>query len=237
MEHYINSLGLGFNITGGVGVFLTTLVLVLLAEMGDKTQLLVMAFSTRYKIRQVIIGVGLSIVILNLIAVLMGSIITTLVPTRYIQFLASIVFIIFGIMAFRKDNDEEEKEKTFKINPTLAIAASFFVAELGDKTQLATMAFAAQFKMPLQVFLGAVIAMVIADSIGLIAGVAINRYISPAKIKILSGVLFIGFGIIGLGSMMPQEQLSAIIQSTVFMIGLGAILIMFMLVLAKRVKD
>lgn len=217
----------------GLTPFITTLFLVLLAEMGDKTQLLVIGFTTRYKVRQVVIGVISSIIVLNALAVLMGSIITTLIPMTYIQLLAAIAFIIFGIMAF-KNGEEEEKAKAYKINPTLAIAAAFFVAELGDKTQLATMAFAAQFRAPVQVFLGAVIAMIIADMLGIVAGVALNKYISPKYLRIVSGVMFIGFGFIGLGSLMPQSRLAPIINSSVIMIGICALIVIMMLVFAVR---
>lgn len=231
MGEYINIFG-----TGGIPVFLTTFVLVLLAEMGDKSQILVMAFTTRYKIRQVIIGVIVSIILLNSLAVLMGEIITTLIPTSYIQFLASIAFILFGLAAFKKEDEELNKSSKIRLSPTVAVAASFFIAELGDKTQLATMAFAAKYKMPLQVFLGATIAMIIADFIGLIAGAALNKYISPKYIKIVSGVLFMGFGFVGLGTLIPTSQLSPILNSTAIMLGITALVVILLLMFASKKK-
>ena len=234
MEHILNISNISF--TQSATIFITTLIFVLLAEMGDKTQLIVMAFATRYKLRQVIVGIMISLILLNGLAVLMGELLTAVIPIVYIQILASITFIIFGLLSFRKMNNTLEKEKTVKISPTLTIALSFFVAELGDKTQLATMALAAEYRAPLQVFAGAILAMVIADAIGLVAGVALNKYIPEKYIKVVSGVLFIGFGLIGLGSLIPQEELNNILQSTVFMIGIGALAIIFYLIYVPRFK-
>lgn len=231
MENYLNMNGLAAS--GGMGIFLTTLIFVLLAEMGDKTQLLVMAFAARYKLRQVVVGVVLSIIVLNTLAVLAGSVVTTVIPINYIQILASISFIVFGIMAFRDDADEKEKDKTIKISATLTVAVSFFIAELGDKTQLATMAFAAKYGAPLQVLAGSVIAMVIADTLGLLVGTAVNKYIPQKYIKAISGLMFIGFGFVGLGSLIPQDQISRLSQSVVLIVGLASLLMILLIELAS----
>ena len=234
MEHILNI----FNgsLTQSAVIFITTLIFVLLAEMGDKTQLIVMAFATRYKLRQVITGVIISLILLNGLAVIMGELLTTVIPITYIQVLASIAFIIFGLMAFRKEDDRYERERLVKISSVLTVALSFFVAELGDKTQLATMAFSAEYRAPFEVFTGAFIGMLIADMLGLAVGVALNKYISPKVIKIVSGLLFIGFGLIGLGSLIPQDELNNILQSIVFMIGIGALSIIFYLIYAPKFK-
>lgn len=235
MENYLNLDGL--TASRGLGIFLTTLIFVLLAEMGDKTQLLVMAFAARYKLRQVVVGVVLSIFVLNILAVLAGSAVTTFIPINYIQILASISFIVFGIIAFRDDEEQKEKDKTIRISATLTVAVSFFIAELGDKTQLATMAFAAKYGMPLQVLAGSVIAMVIADTLGLLVGTAVHKYIPQKYIKAISGLMFIGFGFVGLGSLIPQEQITKMSQYVVLIVGLIALLaILFIEVMSINVK-
>lgn len=215
-------------------IFFVVLTFVLLAEMGDKTQLLVMAFATRYKLRKVIIVVTLSIIGLNAIAVLMGSLITRIIPIYYTQVLASILFIIFGILAFKKEKEKEEKDKVIKINPTLTVATSFFIAELGDKTQLATMALAAKYQAPFVVFLAAVTAMIIADMIGLIAGVALNKYIPKKYIRVFAGFLFIGFGVLGLTSLLSTEQMAAIINAISIVLGVGVLIVIYLLFLRTK---
>jgi putative Ca2+/H+ antiporter (TMEM165/GDT1 family) len=86
-------------------------------------------------------------------------------------------------------------EKTF-IATLLTVAVSVFIAEIGDKTQLATMIFASDAKTSLwAVFLGSAIALVAAAGIGVVAGAALSKVISPEILKIIAGVGFIAIGI------------------------------------------
>jgi putative Ca2+/H+ antiporter (TMEM165/GDT1 family) len=86
-------------------------------------------------------------------------------------------------------------EKSF-IATLLTVAATVFVAEIGDKTQLATMLYASDGKASLwAVFLGSALALVAAAGIGVVAGSAISRYVAPETLKIIAGVGFIAIGI------------------------------------------
>lgn len=78
----------------------------------------------------------------------------------------------------------------------LTVAVSVFVAEIGDKTQLATMLFASDAKTSLwAVFLGSAIALVAAAGIGVVAGSTISKFVSPDTLKIVAGVGFIAIGV------------------------------------------
>ena len=90
--------------------FLTSLVFVVLAEMGDKTQLLAMAFATRYRWQTVMWGVFAATLLNHLFAVMAGSYLPRFVPMQYFNITAAASFILFGLWTIRGDNlDGEDK--------------------------------------------------------------------------------------------------------------------------------
>jgi putative Ca2+/H+ antiporter (TMEM165/GDT1 family) len=172
---------------------------VVLAEMGDKTQLLAMAFAAKYRSTSVLIGVFFATVLNHALAVAVGNFITRVAFAQlWIETLASISFILFGLWTIRGDRLEGEDERNTKFGPIITVAVAFFIAEMGDKTQLATIALATKFKAaPISVLVGTTTGMLIADSIGILAGVVLRRRIPERKIKFISAAIFILFGFIG----------------------------------------
>lgn len=172
---------------------------VVLAEMGDKTQLLAMAFATKYKASKVMLGVFIATVFNHALAVAAGNWITRFEGAQvWIQGLASLSFIFFGLWTIRGDKLEGEENRTTKYGAVLTVAVAFFFAEMGDKTQLATIALAAKFPVnPVWVLAGTLMGMMIADAIGIFVGVMMCKNISGRKIKLVSAVAFILFGFIG----------------------------------------
>ena len=149
--------------------FMTACIFVVLAEMGDKTQLLAMAFATKYNWKTVMAGVFVATVFNHLFAVAVGSYLTEFVPMSTIQLAASISFIIFGLWTIRGDKLEGE-DKDRGMSPFWTVAVAFFIAEMGDKTQLATVALAAQFNSLIPVWMGTTTGMMIADGFGVVVG-------------------------------------------------------------------
>ena len=122
----------------------SVLAMVFIAEMGDKSQFLLVALSSKYKVKDIMIGTALAISILNLMAIVLGAAIGKVIPAEYVSIAAGIAFFFF---AFSSLSDEEENEKTSNGKDKAAIFVifgTFFIAELGDKTQLATMTIAAE---------------------------------------------------------------------------------------------
>lgn len=190
---------------------LKTFLLVLIAEIGDKTQLICMAFASKYKVRDVAIGVAAATVLLNSLAVILGSCLSSIVPFNYIQIIAAFCFIGFGLWTIKGENDEEEEvERKTKFGPIVTIATTFFIAELGDKTQLMTFALAAQFKQPVFVLSGAVLGMLIADGIGIAGGAWLKRYIPDTLMKWGAAFIFLAFGVITLFKALPERFIKAI---------------------------
>jgi Ca2+/H+ antiporter, TMEM165/GDT1 family len=180
-----------------VTAFLTSLVIVVLAEMGDKTQLLAMAFASRFRWQTVMWGVFVATAANHLFAVLVGNYLTNIIPINYIKIAASASFIIFGLWTIRGDTLEGE-DKRFSFSPFWTVAIAFFIAEMGDKTQLATVALAAEFNTIVPVWTGTTAGMLIADAIGIGAGIVLHKNIPEKKIKWFAALVFIAFGLWGL---------------------------------------
>ena len=173
---------------------LITFLIISAAELGDKTQLLTLGFATRYPVWKVISAVFAATAILMALAVLFGGAINYYVPEFYLQLAAGIIFIIFGIWILFGKEVEEEKVKGNK-NPFLIVFASFFLAELGDKTQLATLTLSAKYGTPFQVWLGATLGMAGVNVIAALAGTWIKKVVSAKTIKWIGAAVFILFGI------------------------------------------
>lgn len=177
--------------------FIAVLGLVFLAEMGDKTQLVAMAFAAKYSALKVMTGIIIAVSLLNFMAVLLGSFITSIVPLNIIKVIAALMFTGFGLFNLKEGKDEE-KERTFKLGAVATVALTFFIGELGDKTQLMTITMAAQYNSPFAVFFGSVAGMLAADSLGVLLGSTVFRKIPQKAVKIISSGIFIFFGTIGL---------------------------------------
>jgi len=179
--------------------FLLAVGAVTLAGMGDKTQLLAMAFATKYKASKVLTGVFIATVLNHALAVAVGNFIARFQTIEiWIQGLASLSFIFFGLWTIRGDKLEGEENSETRFGAVMTVAAAFFVAELGDKTQLATIALAAKFPAePVGILMGTTTGMLIADSIGIIVGVVMCKKIPERTVKLISATAFILFGFIG----------------------------------------
>jgi len=172
---------------------------VTLAEMGDKTQLLAMAFATRYKASRVLMGVFIATVFNHALAVALGTFLTRYETiSAWIQLAAALSFIGFGLWTIRGDRLEGEENRVSRFGPVGTVAIAFFLAEMGDKTQLTTIALAAKFPdVPAAILAGTTTGMLIADSIGIIVGVVMCRNIPAKTIKLVSAGIFMLFGFLG----------------------------------------
>jgi putative Ca2+/H+ antiporter (TMEM165/GDT1 family) len=184
--------------------FWASLIFVVLAEMGDKTQLLAMAFATRYKASVVLWAVFAATALNHAMAVAVGNYLTHLVPLQYIQIAAAVSFVFFGLWTIRGDQLEGE-DKRFSFSPFWTVAIAFFIAEMGDKTQLATVALAAKYQAPVPVWLGTNAGMMIADIFGIVVGIVMHKHIPEKAVKWGAALTFVAFGLFGLHQNMPAE--------------------------------
>ncbi|MRR56043.1 MAG: TMEM165/GDT1 family protein [Deltaproteobacteria bacterium] len=191
--------------------FWASLIFVILAEMGDKTQLLAMAFATRYKATTVLWGVFVATALNHLLAVAVGNYLTAFVPLSTIQIAAAVSFVLFGLWTIRGDQLEGE-DKRFSFSPFWTVAIAFFVAEMGDKTQLATVALAAKYQSPIEVWFGTNIGMLVADAIGIVIGIVMGKHIPERAVKWGAALVFIGFGIYGIHQNIPERILTPMVE-------------------------
>ena len=189
--------------------FLLSMSFVVLAEMGDKTQLLAMAFATRYEATTVLWAVFWATLLNHLLAVVVGNYLAHFIPLQYIQIAAAVSFILFGLWTIRGDELNNE-DKRFSFSPFWTVAIAFFIAEMGDKTQLATVALAAKYQSIIPVWMGTTTGMVIADAIGIVIGIVIGKKIPERAVKWFAAIIFILFGLIGLYQYLPGTLLTPI---------------------------
>jgi putative Ca2+/H+ antiporter (TMEM165/GDT1 family) len=182
-----------------ITAFLFSVGAVVLAEMGDKTQLLAMAFAAKYKAGKVMLGVFVATVFNHALAVAAGNFVTRFDSVQiWIQTIASLSFIFFGLWTIRGDKLDGEEKRATQYGAVITVAIAFFMAEMGDKTQLATIALAAKFPAaPLGILAGTTAGMLIADAMGIIIGILLRKKIPEQTVKLVSAGAFILFGFIG----------------------------------------
>lgn len=183
-------------------IFLTVLATIFIAEMGDKTQLLLVAMAGKYKIPHILTGTWLATIVLNLLAVGLGAALGNYLDMRVIKTVAGIAFFWFAYGALRDEGEaEEEKEMKHNLGPVLAIFGSFFIGELGDKTQLSGITLAANYAdhsvmNVVYVFLGCTLGLILADLIGLIVGVVLKSKVPTGILNKISFAIFAVFGVL-----------------------------------------
>lgn len=207
---------------------------IFIAEMGDKTQILVMAFATQFKVRKVIFGTFLGSFLNHGLAVLLGTYISNYIPINNIQIIAGFAFIGFSLWTLRDDDNEEENEKQrFKLGPVLTVTLAFFIGELGDKTQLTAITLATESVWPFVTLCGTVLGMVFTGLISIVIGKKISDKISEFAIKIIASIVFMFFGITKLYYTLPKEYLS--FQNSFLFVGI-IIIMVFIIVRPTIIK-
>lgn len=207
--------------------FVAPLLMVVMAEMGDKTQLLAMTFAAKYRTPQVLLGVFLGSLLNHGMAVGLGAYLGELIPLDLLGIAAGFLFLLFGVLALRQEKDEDEEGQEGRFGPVATVALSFFLGEMGDKTQLTTLTMAVQYTAPLLVLAGAVSGMMIANSPGILVGDKLLRKVSPRTLRLISAVVFVGFGLVQLyESLGAGARTWAILAASAAAVGLAAALIL-----------
>lgn len=206
--------------------FIKALLLVVVAEMGDKTQLLAMAMASKYKAKQVLLGVLVATILNHALAVAVGSYLSTMIPMNVVKIVAAVSFLVFGLWTIRGDKLDDEENKKVKFGPIVTVAIAFFLAEMGDKTQLMTITIAAENSQPLFILMGTTVGMLIADGIGILGGAWMCRHIPEVYIKWVAGIVFMFFGTLTLYNSVSSSLLTPLYIS-LFLGILGVLIYLF----------
>jgi putative Ca2+/H+ antiporter (TMEM165/GDT1 family) len=163
--------------------------------MGDKTQLLALTLASRYRRPWVVLGGILAATVVNhALAAAVGTEVSVLVPPRAMAAALAVTFIAFGAWTLRPDTlDAEERPPRF--GPFLTTAVLFFLAEMADKTQLATIALAARYRSIVLVTTGTTLGMLASDGLAVFLGERLARAVPMRVVRIGAACLFFAFGL------------------------------------------
>jgi putative Ca2+/H+ antiporter (TMEM165/GDT1 family) len=188
-----------------VGVFLVALAVsfavIFVAELGDKSQLMALTFATRFRALPVLLGISLATAVVHAVSVGVGYLLGASIPTFWISLAAAVAFLGFGLWTLRGDDltlAEQEKAQRTGSSAVLAASVAFFLAELGDKTMLATITLATQYHGwggVVGIWAGSTVGMVVADGLAILAGRLLGRSLPERAVRIGAAVLFFAFGI------------------------------------------
>jgi len=171
------------------------------AELGDKSQLMALTFATRYRPWPIIAAITASTAAVHLASVVLGAAVGAALPTTAVAVVAGLAFIGFGIWTFRGDAlDEDEEEKAARTGRSVfvTVAVAFLLAELGDKTMLATITLAARdegFGEIAGTWLGSTVGMVAADALAIALGYHLGRRLPERAVALGAGALFVLIGL------------------------------------------
>lgn len=170
--------------------------LVFIAELGDKTQLVALGLGARHRLAPVMAGLVLAYAATNLLSVVVGGLLGAALPTRALGLGGGILFLGFALWNLRDDDHDDGEGATGASGGrvVLSVAAAMFVAELGDKTMLATATLAAQGN-PVLVWVGATIGIIASGALGVVVGRAGGAHLPDRAIRIGSSALFAVFGV------------------------------------------
>ncbi len=179
---------------------------VALAEMGDKTQLLAFILAARFKKPvPIILGILLATLVNHGLAGVFGAWITSVVSPEAMRWVLGLSFIAMAIWTLIPDKiEEEETQIAQKLGVFGATLVTFFLAEMGDKTQIATVALAAHYGAPLLVVIGTTLGMLIADVPAVFVG---NKFADKIPMKLVHSIAAGIFAIMGVLTLLKAEKL------------------------------
>lgn len=171
--------------------------LVVAAEIGDKSQIVCMVLAARYRAAPVAFGAIAAFILLNSLAVTVGITINQLIDPKYINLTVALMFLAFGVQGLMNSQDDEEPEQAKIYSAKRLLLTTFVlitVAEFGDKTQLAIVALSSS-QPPFSIWLGATLALITTSLLGVWAGRTLLQRIPLAILHRVSGALFVILGL------------------------------------------
>jgi putative Ca2+/H+ antiporter (TMEM165/GDT1 family) len=177
---------------------LVSLGVVFLAELGDKSQLMTMTYALRHRWWVVLSGVAIAAFLVHGLSVLIGHFVGLTLPARPIAFAAAIAFLLFAAWTWRDSRGGDDDDGAAAVREPryviFAVISSFVLAELGDKTMLATVALASDHNWA-GVWIGATVGMVLADGVAIIVGRLLHRRLPERFLHEVAALLFLLFGL------------------------------------------
>ena len=204
---------------------LLSFAVIFVAELGDKSQLMAMTFALRHRWWVVLCGITVATTGVHLISVAVGHYLGAALPTHLLGILAGVAFVLFGLWTLRGDSlsdDEATRAQRSSAPAFFAVTSAFLLAELGDKTMLATITLAADNDW-VGVWIGSTLGMVAADALAILVGAIAGKHLPERLIQITAASLFVVFGVYmlvdGIFPVVPGVAVAAIALGAVLIIG------------------
>jgi len=181
-----------------VDAFLISFGIIFVAELGDKSQLMAMTFAARYRAITILAAITVATALVHLFSVLVGAAVGVALPTDLISVVAGIAFLAFAAWTVRGDElDEDESARASRSTRSvfLTVGVAFFLAELGDKTMLATVTLATDNGL-IGTWIGSTLGMVAADALAIVVGQQLGTRLPERVIKIGASITFVVFGVV-----------------------------------------
>ncbi|TET90113.1 MAG: TMEM165/GDT1 family protein [Methanomassiliicoccales archaeon] len=175
---------------------LLALGIVVVAELGDKTQLMTISFASRYSRRTIYIAAVLGMGIITVIGVAIGVALYASLPIFYVKIVSAAIFIFFGVWVLLKKEERLEEKEIPEKKVFIQTFILFILAEFGDKTQLAVISLTATSGHPWSVLVGALIGFALVVAVGVLIGKEIGKRVKLEWIVLASGIIFIIIGVI-----------------------------------------
>ncbi len=175
---------------------LLSFAVIFVAELGDKSQLMAMTFAARFRPLVILGAITAATAVVHLVSVGIGAVLGVNLPMQWISLIAGLAFFVFGAWTLRGDELTEDDEKRAAVSTRSAfwtVAGAFFLAELGDKTMLATITLATKHGW-FGVWLGSTLGMVAADALAIGVGAILHKTLPEKAIRIGASILFFVFG-------------------------------------------
>jgi putative Ca2+/H+ antiporter (TMEM165/GDT1 family) len=180
-----------------VWAFALSFAVIFVAELGDKSQLMAMTLAARYRPLPVLAGITVATAVVHAVSVGLGAAIGVALPTDVIAVLAGVAFLFFAAWTLRGDELSEEEKAGGRSARSVFVASTvtFFLAELGDKTMLATITLATREGL-FGTWLGSTLGMVAADALAIGVGILLGRHLPERVIRIGAALTFVVFGVL-----------------------------------------
>jgi len=183
-----------------MSAFLLSFALIFLAELGDKSQLVALWFATRYHWAIVILGVTIATLTVHLASTAIGATVADVLPEAVVLGVVGVSFFAFALWGLKGDSLEESDRRQARtpLGALFVVTVAFFLSELGDKTQLATVSIAGERDDFVGVWLGSTLGMVAADALAIMVGIVLGKRLPERAVAIMAAVLFAVFGTIAI---------------------------------------
>lgn len=177
---------------GWLPAFGASYLMIALAEIGDKSQLVIMTLAARHRALPVVIGAIAAFCLLNLLAVLFGAALAAWLPEWLVASVVAILFAIFGIQSLRQSTipDNTEIEEKSDRSVLLSSFMLIFLAEFGDKTQIAVAGLASTASGT-AIWVGATLALATTSLLGAFAGARWLKRLPVNALHRASGIFFL----------------------------------------------